>query len=193
MSATWSNVKILGSGLECSRRVVEESKDKHKFCSPSADPEPSVSGRIRTKTLMASPSLLKTKNVAAKFTAEKKLRKDLSLILQLMFLYWGFPQQSPFTSFKSLTLLTPFTDLLHHNHLHKPLLEINSKGADFKELQALLVSHFPLKSNNKISQPKGELRCWFSLSAWKVRAQVGGRRCDFSKFPSSRGPSSSLK
>lgn len=74
MSATWSNVKILGSGLECSRSVVEESTDKHKFCSPSAEPEPSVSGRIRTKTLMASPSLLNTKNGAAKFTGEKKTK-----------------------------------------------------------------------------------------------------------------------
>lgn len=72
MLATWSNMKVLGSGLECSRRVVEESTDKHKFCSPSADPEPSVGGRIRTKTLIASPSLLKTKDVAAEFTGEKE-------------------------------------------------------------------------------------------------------------------------
>lgn len=72
MLATWSNTKVLGSGLECSRRVVEESTDKHKFCSPSADPEPSIGGRIRTKTLIASPSLLKTKDVVAQFTEEKE-------------------------------------------------------------------------------------------------------------------------
>ena len=72
MLATWSNTKVLGSGLECSRRVVEESTDKHKFCSPSADPEPSIGGRIRTKTLIASPSLLKTKDVLAQFTEEKE-------------------------------------------------------------------------------------------------------------------------
>lgn len=72
MLATWSNTKVLGSGLECSRRVVEESTDKHKFCSPSADPEPSIGGRIRTKTLIASPSLLKTKDVVAQFTGEKE-------------------------------------------------------------------------------------------------------------------------
>lgn len=72
MLATWSNTKVLGSGLECSRSVVEESTDKHKFCSASADPEASVGGRIRTNTLIASPSLLKTKDIAAQFTGEKE-------------------------------------------------------------------------------------------------------------------------
>lgn len=78
MLATWSNTKVLGSGLECSRRVVEESTDKHKFCSASADPEASVGGRIRTKTLIASPSLLKTKDTAAQFTGEKESERPIA-------------------------------------------------------------------------------------------------------------------
>lgn len=164
MPATWSKVNVLGSGLECSRRVVEESTLKHKFCSPSADPEPSVGGRIRTKTLMASPSLLKTKHVAAEFTEENgrkwirciQAHMDLRLTWPLLLLYWEVPQPSPrctpftLTSFMSPTWPTPFTDLLQDSHLHKPLLEINSEGVDSKELQALLVSSFPLRSYNKM-------------------------------------------
>lgn len=74
-------MKILGLGLECSRRVVEESKDKYKFCFLSVDLEFFVSGRIRIKILMVLFLLLKIKNVVVKFIVEKKLRKDLSFIL----------------------------------------------------------------------------------------------------------------
>lgn len=109
MSATWSNVKILGSGLECSRSVMEESTDKHKFCSPSAEPEPSVSGRIRTKTLMASPSLLKTKNGAAKFTGGKKTKnrpESHSALGSILRVSPTKPQIYPFT-------FIPFKRILH--------------------------------------------------------------------------------
>lgn len=59
-SATWSKVKILGSGFEFRRIVFDERTDKHKPLSAST--VPSSRGRTLTKTLIASPSALKQSN-----------------------------------------------------------------------------------------------------------------------------------
>lgn len=173
MLATWSNMKVLGSGLECSRRVVEESTDKHKFCSPSADPEPSVGGRIRTKTLIASPSLLKTKDVAAEFTGEKEYEPPTAS---------SVPKSSSPTSpksthwhwplFKRHTWPKPFTDLsfpLISSQL--PFSRLYCLKLTEREFQTRLISGFPLKSNNKVSHSKGELCYEFHLLTLKVRRQ----------------------
>ena len=145
MLATWSNTKVLGSGLECSRRVVEESTDKHKFCSPSADPEPSIGGRIRTKTLIASPSLLKTKDVLAQFTEEKESEPPIASsvpgssfpnkpkICQLTLtsfqeshmtqtLYWSITSSDLFTIaiFKTLLLVTNWNVVRNSAYLWFP-------------------------------------------------------------------------